>query len=92
MDKPTELSELRILKEQWARLLPNEAVPEDDQLYIWLSQHESSTICKAFTQLAVKFKGLHGAMGRDHMIRFASAVMNRLSREASDRSVVSTTR
>jgi hypothetical protein len=83
MNLPIELSELSVLKEQWARLLPNEAVPEDDQLYIWLSQHDSSMIRKALTQLAVKFKGLRGAMDRDHMIRFASAVMNRLTREAT---------
>ena len=80
-------TELRELKKQWERLLSIEPLPEDDQFDIWLALHDAPTVAKAITQLAIKYKKLGGAMERDYVIRFASAVMSRLSREHQQSSI-----
>ena len=69
------------LREAWAALFPNVAVPADSQFALWLMMHSDDIVREGMVQLATKRRKLHGQMDADYMIRFASAVMNRLTRE-----------
>lgn len=65
----------------WNEFFPKINLPED-QWVVWETLHEPAIIRKAMAQLAVKRIKVGGHMDLDHMVRFASAVMNRLDREA----------
>lgn len=67
-------------KALWARLLPNEPIPADDQWDLWFALHDPAVVRSAIAQTTLKVRK-HGAMECDHILRFASAVMNRLSKE-----------
>jgi hypothetical protein len=74
-------NELAQAKEIWMALLPRAPLPADDQWLLWLFRHGVNTVSEAVGQLAEKHHKLNGAMDADYQIRFASSVMNRLSRE-----------
>jgi hypothetical protein len=74
-------TEVQEVKELWARLLPREPLPADDQWDLWGALHDPEIIHSALTQTALKYRKLNGAMELDYILRFASAVMSRLSRE-----------
>jgi hypothetical protein len=70
----TELQELRGV---WTALFP--AVPvEDSRLALWLLKHGTTIARCGILELAVKHQKL-GTMSDDHMGRFASAVMSRMT-------------
>jgi hypothetical protein len=75
----TEISEL---KNHWQSILPDEETPAVDQWAIWRAMHKPTVISNALTQAAVKRKKVGAEMSGDRLIRFASAIMTRLSREA----------
>jgi len=70
------------LKTLWNSLLPNEPQPDEQQWLLWSALHDDRTIRTAIGQLVIKYRQLGGQMAPDHQLRFASSVMNRLTREA----------
>jgi hypothetical protein len=77
-------TELNNAKTHWRDVLPGEPMPENDQWCIWHSMHRLPAIISAITQTAVKRKKLGAEMTGDRVIRFASAIMTRLSKEATN--------
>lgn len=69
------------LTDAWILLFPRTELPSKEQWAVWLLLHDSATVKDGIAQLATKYQKLHGSMTRDYMIRFASAVMNRIKRE-----------
>jgi hypothetical protein len=65
------------LQKAW-ELIFNCGAPDDAQFSLWLIKHDLSIVRKAIGVTAMKFKKLNGQMDREYLIRFASAVMNRL--------------
>ena len=77
----TDIQEAKAL---WSRLLP-EPIPADDQWDLWFALHDTAVVRSAIAQTTLKNRKLNGAnvvMERDHILRFASAVMNRITRQA----------
>ena len=68
-------------RENWATLFANVPVPSDRQWAVWSLLHDPEIIRLGIGELAVKYEKLSGRMGPDHMLKFASSVMNRLTRE-----------
>jgi hypothetical protein len=68
------------LREVWRALFRTEQLDEQ-QWIIWEKLHSVGTIREGILQLAVKHRKMAGTMTLDHMLRFASAVMNRLTKE-----------
>jgi hypothetical protein len=58
--------------------------PTEQQWIIWEKLHDRDIIQEALLQLAVKHRKMAGTMTMDHMVRFSSAVMNRLSKDKRD--------
>lgn len=71
------------VRDAWTALFPKEPVPAESQFALWLMMHSSEVVREAIVQLATKYRKLKGAMTADYMVRFASAVMNRLTKEAA---------
>jgi hypothetical protein len=71
------------LREVWRALFRTEQLDEQ-QWVIWEKLHSVDTIREGILQLAVKHRKMAGTMTLDHMVRFASAVMNRLTKEKQD--------
>jgi hypothetical protein len=69
------------LKGLWVMLFPDTKPPEDSQWALWFVLHDPATVREGFGQLAAKRRKLRGNMDALYMAKFASAVMNRLSRE-----------
>lgn len=69
------------LKELWVMLFPDTEPPDDSQWALWFVLHNPSTVREGIGQLAAKRRKLRGRMDALYMAKFASAVMNRLSRE-----------
>jgi hypothetical protein len=72
------------LKELWALLFPGEPVPDGSQWALWFLRHPASIVRQSVVELATKYRKLSGRMDGVYMAKFASAVMNRLSREAKE--------
>jgi hypothetical protein len=70
------------LQETWTTLFPGVQMPADHQFALWLLLHDATTVRTAFAQLATKYRKVDGRMDAGYMVKFASAVMNRLQREA----------
>jgi hypothetical protein len=68
------------LKEFWTMLFPQSQPPEDSQWALWFLQHDPHIVREGIAQLAAKRRKLNGKMDADYMVKFASAVMNRLTR------------
>ncbi len=70
------------LKELWDVLF---SFPlEEKQLVIWALRHSHGTIREAFSDTAAKqqrMKSNHDEMTVDHAIRYASSIMNRVTKE-----------
>jgi hypothetical protein len=75
----THVNEIQELKELWVALFPGVPVPNDPQWILWLLRHKPTTVRDALGELGVKFVKLGGEMTAEHMGRFASSVMNRMS-------------
>ena len=73
------------LKELWLMLFPDTAPPDDAQWALWFVLHDPATVRDAIAQLAAKRRKLRGQMDALYMAKFASAVMNRISRNARER-------
>ena len=69
------------LREAWTTMFANIPAPGDDQWALWLLLHDPEVVRRGVAQLAAKFRKTGGQMDCDYMVRFASSVMNRLSRE-----------
>jgi hypothetical protein len=55
-------------------------VPADSQWALWFLLHDPSIVREGIAQPATKRRKLNGKMDADYMVKFASAVMNRLTR------------
>lgn len=73
--------EIAEMKNTWALLFPKVPTPADDQWAFWLLLHDSTTVQGGVMQLAAKYRKLDGHMDADYMVRFASSVMNRITKE-----------
>jgi hypothetical protein len=71
------------LQELWRALFRTEPPPEQ-QWVIWSNLHDEGIVRDGLLQLAVKHRKMAGTMTADHMIRFCSAVMNRLTSERNE--------
>lgn len=69
------------LKELWMMLFSGSTPPEDSQWALWFLLHDPDTVREGIVQLAAKRRKLHEQMDAVYMIKFASAVMGRLTRE-----------
>lgn len=69
------------LKELWVMLFPDTDPPDDSQWALWFVLHDPATVREGIGQLSAKRRKLNGRMDALYMAKFASAVMNRLSRE-----------
>jgi hypothetical protein len=58
--------------------------PTEEQWDVWGIFHEADIVRDGLLQLALKYKMLGGEMSADHMYKFASAVMNRRSRDSRE--------
>ena len=47
--------------------------------------HDAATVREALVHLGIKYSRLNGQMEMDHILRFVSAVMNRLSKEMREK-------
>ena len=74
---------IRELKELWTMLFAPAALPDDPQWAIWFLQHQPGTVREGIVQLAKKHRKLDGNMDTTYMVKFASAVMNRLTRTST---------
>lgn len=68
------------MRETWIALFPNVSVPDDGQWKLWLLLHDPETVKQGIAQLAAKYRKV-GGMDPDYMTKFASSVMNRITRE-----------
>jgi hypothetical protein len=68
------------LKEFWTMLFPQSQAPADSQWALWFLQHDPGIVREGIVQLATKRRKLNDKMDADYMVKFASAVMNRLTR------------
>jgi hypothetical protein len=75
------VSEITEIKNVWTVLIPEVPAPTDRQWSLWVILHDPEIVRKGIGQLAAKYRKLGGQMDTDYMVRFASSVMNRLSRE-----------
>jgi hypothetical protein len=55
--------------------------PAEQQWALWEKLHDKDIVQEALLQLAVKHRKMAGTMTQDHMVRYGSACMNRLSHE-----------
>lgn len=72
------------LKGFWNLLFPKVTAPDDSQWALWLLRHDNLIVRHGLTELATKYIRLKGTMDQTYMAKFASAVMNRLSRELTE--------
>ena len=72
------------LKETWSLLFPEVMIPPDQQWALWLMLHDAKVVREGIAQLATKYNKLGSNMDADYRVKFASAVMNRLSREQKE--------
>jgi hypothetical protein len=75
----TLIESINDLKGAWALMFPGTPVPSDAQWTIWRLAHPGNIIRTSLAELGKKYLKLNGRMDADYMIRFASAVMNRLN-------------
>jgi hypothetical protein len=68
------------LREAWTALFP-EPCPDDGQWSLWLLLHDPDTVKQGIAQLAAKYRKVNGQMDRQYMVKFASSVMNRITKE-----------
>jgi uncharacterized protein YmfQ (DUF2313 family) len=68
------------IRQTWASLFPKVPVPDDGQWTLWLLLHDPATVTQGIAQLAAKYRKV-GGMDIDYMTKFASSVMNRITRE-----------
>ena len=79
--------DIHSIRECWTMVFP--ALPVSDrQLSIWLVSHDVSIVRKGITRAAVRSEQLRGVMSEDYVLRFASAVMNRLSGEQKNKEAI----
>jgi len=84
MQPSIEVIQLVQLKELWTVLF-TVPPPSDEQFGLWVFKHGPEVVRAAIGQLATKYQKTRGAMDQDFMIRFASSVMIRLTRESDSR-------
>ena len=68
-------------KNTWTLLLPEVTQPSDQQWNLWLCLHDPKIVSQGITQLAAKYRRMNGQMDAAFITKFASSVMNRLTRE-----------
>lgn len=71
------------LKGFWTMFFTDCEVPDDSQWALWTFLHDLDTVREGISQLATKHRKLQGKMDAQYMVKFASAVMNRISRETN---------
>lgn len=77
----TTLESVEELKNAWEITFPEREMPSPQQWGIWLLRYELKVIREGLASLATRYATLKGEMTDEHMTRFASAVMGRLSEE-----------
>jgi hypothetical protein len=80
MRSSIESDEIIALRNLWSSLFKVSA-PADEQFALWLFRHGADIMNEAMAELATKYQKLGGNMDENYMIRFASSVANRMSRE-----------
>jgi hypothetical protein len=75
------MPEVTEVKNIWSVLIPEVPTPTDRQWALWTLLHDPEVVRKGIGQLASKYRKVRGQMDIDYMIRFASSVMNRLTKE-----------
>jgi len=73
--------ELDELKRLWIRLMPKTYLPQNSQWLLWVERFGPDNAREGILHLAEKFHRSRPRMGPDHMVRFASSVMSRRTRE-----------
>lgn len=69
------------MRETWTALFSNVPVPDEGQWALWLLLHDPETVKQGVAQLAAKYRKVGGQMDTEYMTKFASSVMNRITRE-----------
>jgi hypothetical protein len=80
MHSVVESDEIIAFRILWSSLFKVSA-PADEQFALWLFRHGANVMNAAIAELATKYQKLGGNMDENYMIRFASSVANRMSRE-----------
>ena len=57
---------------------------DEGQWALWLLLHDPETVKQGVAQLAAKYRKVGGQMDREYMTKFASSVMNRITRERTN--------
>lgn len=81
MHSATTNSATNSVANSWKGFFPTIELPES-QSRIWATLHTPQVIDSALAQTAVKYHKLDGQMDLNFVTKFASAIMNRLDREA----------
>lgn len=77
---------INALKDTWMRLFPGVPPPADSQWTLWLLLHDDADIVRCgMVILARKHSVLGGAMTAEYMVKFASSVMARMTREKAEK-------
>lgn len=71
------------LAELWGVLFPGVPALDKGQWNLWLMRHSNATVRLGIAETAVKYRKLDGNMDAGYVTRFASSVMNRISRESA---------
>jgi len=70
------------LQTSWRLLFPNVDGPDARQWALWLILHGLDTVRQSIAKLAVRYERSSAELGtRDSLIKFASSIMNRVTRE-----------
>lgn len=69
------------MKELWTKLFPSVPAPDEGQWALWFLRHSPVIVREGIAELGIKYRKLNGQMDSIYMGKFASSVMNRLSRE-----------
>lgn len=77
---------IKSLRDTWVRLFPQVAAPADSQWMLWLllNNDDANVVRYGMATLARKYASLGGQMDHDYMVKFASSVMSRMSREKKE--------
>jgi hypothetical protein len=67
------------LQQAWSLLFPKTEPPATEQWALWALMYDQETIRLGLLQLTKKYRNVSGDMTPDHMGKFLSAVMARIS-------------
>lgn len=68
------------LKQKW-QSLTDAPMPDDRQFQLWSHLFAEDAVTYGIVQLAAKFRRVAGEMDSDYIVRYASSIMSRVTRE-----------